>query len=74
MISHGKDLECPVCAAVGRHRCPGGLYLRFSAGELVPVQLPAEVVTPWPHMVPLGTPPERARAVFRERLIRACPF
>jgi hypothetical protein len=73
MNSIGMELECPVCLAVGRHRCPGGRYLKFSAGELVPVTLPAEVITPWPHMVPLGTPPERARAVFRDRLIRSCP-
>ncbi|MEY4576074.1 MAG: hypothetical protein RL701_777 [Pseudomonadota bacterium] len=68
------DLDCPVCGAVGRHVCTGGMYLKFSDGELVPVVLPAEiVVTPWAHMVPLGATIPEARAVFRARLIKSFP-
>jgi hypothetical protein len=73
MISQHRALECPVCGGHGRHRCPGGTYLKFSAGELVPVTLPAKDITPWPHMMPVGTSLELARALFRDRLIQSCP-
>lgn len=67
------DLDCPVCHAVGRHVCTGGIYLKFSDGELVPVTLPPEIVTPWAHMVPLGATIPQAKAVFKARLIKSYP-
>lgn len=71
--SEPTDLDCPVCSAVGRHQCTGGTYLKFSDGELVPVTLLADVITPWAHMVPLGKSKDEAKALFRARLLKSYP-
>jgi hypothetical protein len=73
MNSTTTDLDCPVCKAVGRHQCPGGTYLRFDNGELVPATLPSTVIDPWAHMLPVGSTVAEARALFRARLIKSFP-